>query len=84
MTADYNRDPDALAWARTKIQREIDKFRDWERCDEDAGNTERAKTWRMMRNILDRQFIGGTGCVIAAFDERLPAYARMPKVGEAP
>lgn len=81
---DYDRDPAALAWARAAIQREIDKFRDWEHRDTESGNAERAKQWRMMRNMLDRQFIGGTGCVIAAFDERKPAYARMPKVGEAP
>lgn len=74
---DYDRDPDALAWARTKIQREVDRLRDWERTAKDRGDGERAMQWRKMANLLNMRFIGGTGCVIAAFDERKPAYARM-------
>lgn len=72
---DYDRDPEALAWARAKVQREIDKLRDFERQCTDRGDAEKAAQWRKMRNLLAMRFIGGTGCVIAAFDERRPAFA---------
>ena len=79
-TADLSRfdsDPDALAWARQKIQREIDRFADWERRATEKGNPDQAMQWRKMKNMLVRQFVGTGGCVIAGFDERLPAYVEV-------
>jgi hypothetical protein len=80
----FNSDPDALAWARAKVQHNIDKFRGWER---EAADPEKKRQWRMMANMLQRQFIGGEGCVIAAFDERSPDFERQwaagTPVGEA-
>ena len=73
----FDSDPDALAWARQKIQHEIDRFADWERKDTEAGEIDRAMQWRKMRNMLVRQFVGTGGCVIAGFDERLPAYVEI-------
>ena len=71
----YDLDPQALAWARAKIQREIDKARNWQKQKESAG--EDASTWRRYANLLDMHFIGGEGCVIAAFDARRPEFAHM-------
>lgn len=68
----YDRDPGAVAWARAKVQQEVDKLRDWQAKDAAAGEKERSDRWRRHVNHLKRTFIGGDGCVIAAFDERLP------------
>jgi hypothetical protein len=69
----YNSDPDALAWARAKVQRQIDKLDRWHREATDQGKPEQAGQWRRISAYLRRTFIGGEGCVIAAFDHRLPA-----------
>jgi len=84
MTTDlsrYDRDPDALAWARAKVQCEIDRFRDFERQATEQGKTDPLQ-WRKMANMLRRGFIGGQGCVIAAFDERLPEVRRIDDARE--
>lgn len=73
----FNSDPDALAWARKAIQHEIDRLRRWQQECTDKGDVDRALQWRKMANLLERNFIGGTGCVIAAFDERKPQYEQM-------
>lgn len=89
----FDSDPDALAWARAKVQHQVDRLRDFERQATERGDTEQALQWRKMATMLRRQFLGGTGCVIAAFDERKPDYERMvsapgttlrPAVTEAP
>lgn len=70
--ARFDSDPAALAWARRKVQHDIDKLSEWQRTDAANGETERSQRWRRHVNHLKRTFIGGEGCVIAAFDERLP------------
>ena len=73
---DYDRDPAALAWARTKIQHDIDRLTRYHTSAKAAGADEQAETWRRMANRLRRTFIGDSGCVIGAFDERLPDLRR--------
>lgn len=68
---DFDRDPEALAWARAKVQHEIDRMVSFERQAAETGTTDPAQ-WRRFSGMLRRSFIGGEGCVIAAFDERLP------------
>jgi hypothetical protein len=68
----FNSDPDALAWARQQIQHEIERLRKWQQKAADEGRTEQAAQWKKMANLLEMRFIGGTGCVIAAFDHRRP------------
>jgi hypothetical protein len=80
MSAEFDaldRDPVALAWARAKIQRHVDKLRGWEAQAAENGNAEQSRLWRNVANHLDRTFIGGSGCVIASFDERLPQVKAM-------
>jgi hypothetical protein len=74
---DFDRNPEALAWARTKLQHHIDKLAGWEQQATAQDKTEQAEHWRRTKNYLLRSFIGGHGCVIAAFDERLPAHLDM-------
>lgn len=71
--ADYDRDPDALAWARAKIQRKIDIAKGF--ADESAkrGRAEQSAMWQRIADHMRRSFIGDGGCVIATFDERLPS-----------
>lgn len=71
----YDADPDALAWARAKIQRRIDHYRDFERQAKEKGTD--SEIWRNIAWSMERDFIGAGGCVIAAFDERLPQYADL-------
>jgi hypothetical protein len=71
---DFDRDPEALAWARQKIQNEIDRADKFVADAKRIRNAEAAHTWRIIGSHLRRSFVGGTGCVIAAFDERLPEH----------
>lgn len=73
----FDRDPEALAWARGRVQRHIDKLARWEQQATEQGKTEQAEHWRRVRTYLVRSFIGGEGCVVAAFDERLPEHCAL-------
>lgn len=72
----FDRDPEALAWARTKVQDEIDRCRKFAESARAAGQPEQSEMWRRLANRMQRMFIGGEGCVMGYFDERLPALAR--------
>jgi hypothetical protein len=74
---DFDRDPEALAWARRKIQNEIDRADKFVADAKRARNEQAERTWRVIGNHLRRSFIGGTGCVIAAFDERRPDHLAL-------
>jgi hypothetical protein len=68
----FDSDPEALAWARSKIQGRADRYAEWEQKARDEGDEDKAMRWRRLKNMLHMDFIGGEGCVIAGFDERLP------------
>ena len=77
----FGRDPEALAWARGLVQRRVDKYRKFSTEARDRGNEELAGQWRKFANLLQMEFIGGTGCTIAPFDERrpqLPSPVQVP------
>jgi hypothetical protein len=71
----YDRDPEALAWARAKVQDEIDRCQKFAESARTADKPEQAEMWRRLANRMQRMFIGGDGCVMGYFDERLPALA---------
>ncbi|MEV6504831.1 hypothetical protein AB0M61_01750 [Streptomyces sp. NPDC051642] len=71
---DFDRDPEALAWVRAKIQRHVDWLASAERETAAKGDREGAVRWRFAKNVMVRKLLGGTGCVIASFDERLPEH----------
>lgn len=72
----YDQDPEALAWARAKVQAEIDRAEKFVAQATAQGATEGAEFWRRHALHLHRAFIGGEGCVFGRFDERLPRFAR--------
>lgn len=72
----YDADPEALAWARAKIQAEIDRAEKFVEQATADGATASADFWRRHALHLQRSFIGGEGCVIASFDERRPAFTQ--------
>jgi hypothetical protein len=72
----YDSDPEALAWAREKIQRRIEHYRKFERQAAERGTSD-PDSWRRIAWAMERDFIGGEGCVIAAFDERLPDLVKL-------
>lgn len=68
MTVDYDLDPDAIEWARGKVQWLIDKA---DRFADQGG--ENAEQWRRLARIVHMQLLGsGEGCVITPLDTRLP------------
>lgn len=81
---DFDRDPEALAWARKKIQHHIDKAADFERQATAGNRPETASQWRRIKNYMSMRLIGGTGCSIASFDERLPEMRDLMDRAEDP
>lgn len=80
----FERDPDARAWARQKIQHEMERCRRHAERAEAGGRSEQAEAWRRLAAHMRRAFVGGTGFRLAAFDERLPDYLDTgPSVQEA-
>ena len=79
----FDRDPDALAWARLKVKDLESRWRKFAESAADAGKDDQADMWRYLANGVRNELIGGEGCVIAAFDER---RASLPPVadGEPP
>lgn len=76
----FDRDPEALAWARGHVERVAAKYEAFETRDRESGDEERALQWHKYVSLLHREFIGGTGCVITAFDERLPSLPVQDEV----
>ncbi|MFI9645137.1 hypothetical protein ACIHAA_02385 [Streptomyces sp. NPDC052040] len=68
----YDHDPDALAWARAKVRKSVDRA---ERAA--AGHTlsaEDREQWRRIASYMRRELLSRDDVVHAAFDERLPAF----------
>lgn len=73
----FDDDPDALAWARLKIQHAVDRATGFEAHCRETGNKSGEVNWRTVRQFMSQTLIGGRGCVIGAFDERLPEMRRL-------
>ena len=80
----YDSDPEALAWARGHVERVIEKYRGFEAQARDKGDADKATQWRKFANLLRMELVGGTGCVITAFDERSPQFVRAVAAGTTP
>jgi hypothetical protein len=74
----FDRDPDALAWARSKVAGIEARYREYASLADRAGKPEQAEMWRYMANGLRHALIGD-GSVIAAFDERRAALPPSAK-----
>lgn len=76
----FDLDPEAVAWARSKVEGFVAKMRNFQQMATDVGGEQamaRAEQWRKIANLVEMLLIGGQGCSIAAFDERLPFFAKM-------
>jgi hypothetical protein len=71
---DYDRDPEALAWACAKVQAYIDRLADFEQQAKAKSDPLTAAGCAVSRLLAQRHFLGDGGCVIGAFDERRPDY----------
>lgn len=69
---DFDRDPAALAWARTKIQAYMERLADFEQQVAQRGDEASVRCFRIVRSHVRSHFLGDGGCVIGAFDERRP------------
>jgi hypothetical protein len=78
---DFDRDPAALAWARTKVQEYLDRLGDFERQATEQGDPITRHGCEVARHLAERHFIGDGGCVIGAFDERLPSIGQRDEGG---
>jgi hypothetical protein len=73
----YDQDPEAIAWARTKVQAEIDRADKFATQAAAAANPDAAERWAFTARYLRRTLLGDTGsCVMGRFDERLPELHR--------
>lgn len=79
----FDRDPEAVAWARGKVQAEIDRLARWHEKAKTEGKAEQAEHWRRIAGFLNRKFIGGHVGVIARFDERLPEWVETVDAARA-
>jgi len=78
----FDSDPDAIAWARLKLERYVERAEAFEKHARDSGNATWAGHWRITATYMRRTLLGGKGCVIAAFDERLPDWVAKLAKGE--
>jgi len=74
---DYDRDPEALAWARARVQQHIDRYEDLlaqakAAAAENPEHMDRVRFWFRLAGVVRRDLTAGTECVHAAFDARLP------------
>jgi hypothetical protein len=75
---DYDREPDALAWARQKIHHYIDLLATFEGQAKASADPATATGCAVARLLAERHFLGDGGCTIGAFDERRPRYLDSP------
>lgn len=68
----FDSDPEALAWARAKVQAYIDRLADFERQATEKQDQITAHGCGVSRLLAERHFLGDGGCTIGVFDERLP------------
>lgn len=77
----FDADPEAIAWARAKIEHAIDRAEELEKHNRGTGSPEWAERWRITAKFMRMKLLGGQGCVIAAFDDRLPEW--VARLGES-
>ena len=85
VAVDFDRDPAALAWARSKVQEIVDKA---EECAANELLTEEVReSWQHTAGFMRHELLTREGVVRAAFDERWPdtlaAWDKGPTVREA-
>lgn len=72
----YDTDPEALAWARAKVEEFMDRLAQFEKQAKADYNTITEYGCGVARALAQRHFLGDGGCTIGAFDERLPDFVK--------
>ena len=67
---DFDRDPEALAWARAHIQAYLDRLTDFEATANSNRNAVMAYSCGVAREITRKHFLGDGDHVIGVFDQR--------------
>jgi hypothetical protein len=68
----FDQDPEAIAWARAKVQAEIDRADELATQAAAAGEADAAEQWAFLARTLRRIFLGDTrSSAWGQFDERL-------------
>ncbi|MFJ4787615.1 hypothetical protein [Streptomyces sp. NPDC088794] len=68
----FDRDPHALAWARTGVQEAVDRA---EQCAQNTALPDTTRdSWTKTAFFMRHQLLTRNGVVHAAFDQRLPAF----------
>lgn len=70
----FDSDPEAIAWARSKVKWAVRQAELFEKQANDARNPKSGQRWHLVAGYMRRALLGGQGCAIAAFDERLPEW----------
>jgi hypothetical protein len=84
MTSRYDTDPEALTWARSKVQAHIDLLAKFEQQANQRDSTDKARGLAIARISAERYFLGDGGCTIGAFDERRPEFTARINAPGAP
>lgn len=74
MSDKYGRDPEALAWARERVEKQLAFVERMAAHLAEKGETAKAEGYRGAAWRMRSMLIGGDGCVVGAFDERLPEF----------
>lgn len=84
---DYDRDPAALAWARTRIEQYVTRLAHFEQQCAAKGDEASVRCFQIVQRHISHYFLGDGGCTIGAFDERRPEHLQRldggPTVREA-
>lgn len=78
----FDSDPDAIEWASGKVKRLIERAERFEKHSNESGKLTLAGHWHLAAAFMRQTMIGGEGCVVAAFDARLPKWVQAVKGGE--
>lgn len=78
----FDRDPEALAWARAKVQEAIDKAE--RAANSKTVNPEDRDVWRRTAFFMGHELLTREHAVHGAFDERWPAYLAAVNATEGP
>lgn len=78
---DFDRDPDALAWAAAKVEKALERVEGWVKDAKAQGDWARAKGLGVAAMSIRGQLLGRGPCVVGAFDARRPAIEASMDVG---
>lgn len=73
----FSTDPDALAWARSHVEKLRDRFLQIGQRAAGRGDRHLASQWQNFAYLLELELIGGKSRVITPFDERRPEFAAL-------